>query len=70
MQRITIAGFSLLLSLPSLAVDSRDMNQSISISYGVVESVERKKVDSAAPGGAVLGGIIGAATSGHHHRWP
>lgn len=68
MQRITIAGFLLLLSLPALAVDSRDMNQSISISYGVVESVERKKVDSAAPGGAVLGGIIGAATSGHHHR--
>ncbi len=68
MYRIVLSTIALLLASPSFAVDSRDMNQSVSINYGIVEDIGRKKVDSAAPGGAVLGGIIGAATSGHHHR--
>ena len=68
MRRISLLGLVATLSAPVLAVDSRDMHQSISISYGVVEAIDKKKVDSAAPGGAVLGGVIGAATSGHHHR--
>lgn len=55
-------------SQASFAVNRQDVNQSINISYGVVESVQKKKVDSNALGGAALGGIVGAATSGHHHR--
>ena len=65
-----ITAFLLTLSVSSsvLAVNSQDVNHSISINYGVVEHVEKKKVDSKAMGGAVFGGILGAATSGHHHR--
>jgi len=38
------------------------------IRYGTVEVVERVKIQSQAAQGAVTGGLIGAATSGHHHR--
>ena len=53
---------------PAYAVSSGDLNQSISIGYGTVTQIGTERVDSNAPKGAVMGGIIGAATSGHHDR--
>ena len=58
---------ALMASSTAVAVSRQDVNHSISINYGVVEQVERKKVSSNAMGGAVMGGVIGAA-SGSHHR--
>ena len=68
MKSLLIGLLALGASQAVLAVGSQDVNQSISINYGIVEAVEKKKVDSNALGGAALGGVIGAATSGHHHR--
>ena len=59
---------ALIASQSALAVNRSALNSSINISYGIVERVERTKVDSSAGKGAVMGGVIGAATSGHHHR--
>lgn len=57
-----------MLSQTAMAVDSRDVNTAINISYGVVASVQTQKVDSNAPRGAVVGGILGAVAGGHHDR--
>ena len=40
----------------------------ITINYGVVQDIESVKLKSNAPNNAVMGGIIGAATSGSHNR--
>ena len=58
----------LIVSQPAFAVSRSSLNSSIDITYGIVEKVERTKIDSSAGKGAVMGGVIGAATSGHHHR--
>jgi outer membrane lipoprotein SlyB len=50
------------------ATSRKDLNMAISVNYGTVESVEKVKLKSDAPRNAVFGGIIGAATSGSHHR--
>jgi outer membrane lipoprotein SlyB len=52
----------------SSAVDRNQLNSTITINYGEVIGVGKTKVDSSAPGGAMMGGVIGAATSGKHHR--
>lgn len=44
------------------------MNHAIQINYGTVIELETVKLKSQAGGGAVMGGLIGAATSGKHHR--
>jgi len=49
-------------------IDRSQLGSSFEIHYGTVESIDRVKIDSAAPKGAVMGGIVGGATSGHHHR--
>lgn len=69
-QKLIFVGlFILAVSQPILAVDSAYLNSAIDINYGVVESVHKTKVDSKAGQGAVLGGLLGALTSGgHHHR--
>ncbi|MFC4701309.1 hypothetical protein ACFO4O_14155 [Glaciecola siphonariae] len=59
---------ALCLAFSAQAVDRNQLNSTISINYGEVIGVERGKIDSSAPGGAVMGGIVGAATSGKHHR--
>lgn len=50
------------------AIDRNQLNSSISINYGIVNVVERVSVKSEAPKGAVMGGILGAATSSKHKR--
>lgn len=52
----------------AMAVHSSDLNQTINISYGIVEHVKRSKVKSNAGKGALMGGLLGAATSRHHNR--
>lgn len=52
----------------AVAVDRRDLNSAIQINYGAVERVDRVKVKSDSGKNAVMGGMLGAATSGHHHR--
>ena len=49
-------------------VSRSDLNSSFDIRYGTVERVERVKVKSTAPQGAIMGGLIGGATSGHSRR--
>ena len=63
-----LALLALAVSQSATAISSSDLNQSISISYGIVRDVQSQKVDSNAGKGAVLGGLLGAATSGHHDR--
>jgi outer membrane lipoprotein SlyB len=58
----------LFTSQSALAVNRSALNSSIDISYGNVERVEHTKIDSSAGKGAVMGGVIGAASSGHHYR--
>ena len=53
---------------PMLALLTLAMSQSITISYGIVRNVQAQQVDSNAGKGALLGGLLGAATSGHHDR--
>lgn len=56
-------------STTTLSATSRgDLNSMIRINYGVIEGVESVKLQSSAPGAAVMGGIIGATTSGKHKR--
>jgi outer membrane lipoprotein SlyB len=49
-------------------VSRSQLGSAFEIRYGTVERVDRVKVQSQASQGAVTGGLIGAATSGHHHR--
>ena len=65
---LLVSVFILCMSQPAFAVSRSSLNSSIDINYGIVERVERTKIDSSAGKGAVMGGVIGAATSGHHHR--
>ena len=44
------------------------LGSSFEIHYGIVKSIDRVKVQSQAAKERVTGGILGAATSGHHHR--
>lgn len=57
-----------LVSQSAWTTDRRHMNTSIDISYGIVENVGRTKIDSNVGRNAAVGGVVGAATSGHHHR--
>ena len=67
-KKTLIAGvLTLCVSPHTLAISGSSLNTSINISYGTVESVQRVKIDSKAAQGAVLGGMVGAA-SGHHDR--
>jgi outer membrane lipoprotein SlyB len=52
----------------SQSVDRMQLNSTIMINYGTVLEVGRTKIKSNAPSGAIMGGVIGAATSGKHHR--
>ncbi len=49
-------------------VSRSQLNSSFDIRYGTVELVERTKIKSNAPKGAVIGGLLGGVTSGHSHR--
>lgn len=49
-------------------VSRNQLGSSFDISYGTVSTVEKVKIQSEAGKGAVTGGLIGGATSGHHHR--
>lgn len=65
-----LALFSAMLGFTACAtgVERSDMNYSIQINYGTVESVMPVKIDSNTGGGVVLGGLLGAATSGKHDQ--
>lgn len=68
-QKSILIGLLILSTSQSvLAVNSAYLNSVIDVNYGTVESVGRTKVDSKAGQGAVLGGLLGALTSGSHHR--
>lgn len=59
----------LLMSWPATASTSRrDLNSMIAINYGTVQDISTVKLKSDAGKTAVLGGIIGASTSGNHNR--
>lgn len=67
----TAATTVLLLTLSTASaqeVSRNQLNSSFEISYGIVDTVEKVKIQSQAASGAVTGGLIGGATSGHHHR--
>jgi outer membrane lipoprotein SlyB len=67
--KLQILALSLLCTAcASNAIDRNQLNSTITINYGTVIDIGQTKVDSSAPGGAVMGGIVGAATSGKHHR--
>lgn len=56
------------LSVSVLAIDRASMNSTIQINYGIVERIDRVKMDSNVGKGIVAGGMLGAATSGKHDR--
>lgn len=60
---VTLAGTSM-----AQDVSRSQLNSSFEINYGIVAKVEKVKIQSQAGAGAVTGGLIGGATSGHHHR--
>jgi len=68
MKNLLVLVLGLGLAQTAFAIDRKHMNTTIDISYGVIESVGRTKIDSSVGQNAALGGVIGAATSGHHHR--
>ncbi|BFM20001.1 hypothetical protein [Gilvimarinus japonicus] len=63
-----VAVACLLLSSCANGVSQSDLNYSININYGTVDAIDNVKIDSDAGSGAAMGGIVGAATSGHHNR--
>lgn len=65
---IGCAIFCLVIAVPTLAVDRNQLNSTITINYGLVLEVEQIKVKSGATKNALVGGMLGAATSGHHDR--
>ena len=68
MRQLILTLFVAGLSQAGAATDSKHMNTTIDISYAIVESVGQTKVDSNTVRNATVGGVIGAATSGSHHR--
>jgi len=50
------------------SIPRSQLGSAFQVRYGTVETIERVKVQSQAAQGAVTGGLIGGATSGHHHR--
>lgn len=55
-------------SLSVAAVDRNNLNSAFQINYGVVESVTQEKLDSSVGSGVLMGGMLGAATSGKHGK--
>ena len=55
-------------STAAQTVPRSQLGTAFEIRYGVVVEKVKIKVESRAPQGAVVGGIVGASTSGHHHR--
>ncbi len=49
-----------LVATPAVGQRRGDTNRVISVNYGVVIGMERVQLESAAAGGAVLGGLVGA----------
>ena len=68
MKKLMVAIVVITLAPVAWATDRKHMNTTIDISYGVVESVGQTKINSNAGRNAAVGGVVGAATSGHHHR--
>jgi len=64
--------FALLILIGTAAsaqsIPRSQLGSAFQIRYGTVETIEHIKVQSQAAQGAVTGGLIGGATSGHHHR--
>jgi len=55
-----VSSFAVLAGCANQGVSRQDVNQTINIQYGNIESIEQVKLQSNAAGGAVGGSILGA----------
>lgn len=67
MKKVTTLVF-VIFCIPAFAVEKAQLNSAISIQYGTVESVNKEKIKSSAGKNALVGGMLGAATSGKKDR--
>lgn len=57
---LAFLGLATLVAAPAAGQSRADTNRIISVNYGVVIGMERVQLESAAAGGALVGGVVGA----------
>lgn len=63
----SLSATALLLSLAATSLASaRDLNEAVSVNYGLIENIQTVDIKASHAGGALLGGLAGALAGGDH----